>query len=107
MANEVDDSDFGIHNRKEIVFILEDMVKQRTALNLDTPDGVSLLTSVLEVSAKGDYVYLDISPDDRVNAKITVSKHVTLSTQGGVRVRWHSSNLHLKSLVYKPINYET
>lgn len=98
MANPADNSDFVIHNRKEIVSILEDMVKKRTAINLDTPDGVSLLTSVLEVGAEEDYAYLDISPDDGTNNKIVNSKRVTLSTQGGVQVRWHSSQLELVSL---------
>lgn len=98
MANEVDDSDFQIHNRKEIVFILDDLVKHRTPIVLDARDGVSLLTSVLGVSLEESCVYLDISPDDRVNDKVIKSKHVTLSTRGGVRVLWRSSHLYLESL---------
>lgn len=98
MANEVDDSDFAIHNLKEIVFILEDLKKHRTPITLDAPGGVSFLTSVLEVSLEDNYVYLDISPDERINNKIVKNTNVTLSTQGGVKVRWRSSDLLLESL---------
>ena len=92
------DPDFAIHNRKEIVFILDDLVKNRTAINLGTSDGVSLLTSVLKVSSEGNYVYLDIGPDNRINDQIIHSKKIKFSTQTGVEVRWHSTHLHRVSL---------
>ncbi len=98
MAHNVENSQFAVHNRKEIIFILEDMVKHRTAINLDTREGVGLVTAVLELSANGNYVYMDISPDDRINDKITDSKHVTFSTQTGVKVRWHATQLTLVEL---------
>ncbi|TAJ76323.1 MAG: flagellar brake protein [Gallionellaceae bacterium] len=98
MTHPVENSQFAVHNRKEIIFILEDMAKHRTALNLDTREGVSLVTAVLELSADGSYIYLDISPDDRINDKITDSKHVTFSTQSGVKVRWHATQLTLVEL---------
>ena len=98
MTHHVDDSPFAIHNRKEIVFHLEDMAKHRIAINLDTSEGTSLVTSVLGVSSEANHVYMDISPDERINNKIVKSKHVTLSTQGGVKVRWRSSDLLLESL---------
>lgn len=98
MTHHVEDSDFAIHNRKEIVFILEDLVKRRPAISLDAPNGVALLTAVLEVNSEDDYVYLDVSPDDRINEKVINSKYVTFSTQTGVRVRWRSVNVQRVSL---------
>lgn len=98
MTHHVEDSDFAIHNRKEIVFILEDMVKHRPALNLDAQNGVSMLTAVLKVSAEDNYVYLDVSPDNRINEKVISSEEVTFSTQTGVRVRWHATDMELVTL---------
>jgi len=87
--------EFAIHNHKEIAAILGELVKSRTAINLDTHDeGVSLVTSVLKVSKESNYVYLDISPDNRINDRIIQSNLVNFSTQTGIKVRWHSTHLH-------------
>lgn len=92
------ESDFDIDNRREIVFVLEDLAKHKAAINLYAGEGVTLLTSVLEVSSEGDYVYLDISQDAVLNEKVVKSKRITFSLQVGVRVRWHSSDVSLVSL---------
>lgn len=98
MTSPADNSEFAIHNRKEIVFILNDLVKERAAINLGTQEGVGLLTSVLTVSAEDNYVRLDASPDNRINDKIINSRKVNFSTQKGVKVCWHASRLHRVSL---------
>ncbi len=98
MTRHEEDSPFALHNRLEIVFVLEDLAKHRVAINLDTQEGVGLVTSVLGVSSEGNHVYMDISPDAQINEKITNSRHVSFVTQTGVKVRWHSSHLHLVGL---------
>jgi c-di-GMP-binding flagellar brake protein YcgR len=98
MTQRVEDSDFAIHNRKEIIFILEDLAKHRPALNLDAHNGSSLLTAVLKVDAEDGVVYLDVSGDNRINEKVVTSDHVTFSTQTGVRVRWHADDIELVKL---------
>ncbi len=98
MTQLVDDSNFAIYHRKEIVFVLEDLVKQRAAINLHTSDGLNMLTTLLEVDSEGDYVLLDISQDVAVNKQVVNNKHLTFSTQTGVRVRWRSTQLQLISL---------
>lgn len=98
MTRHPEDSKFALHNRKEIVFILEDLAKHRAAINLDTSEGVGLVTSVLGVSSEGNHVYMDISPDDMINEKIMHSKHVSFVTQAGVKVRWHATHLSLVEL---------
>ena len=98
MTHHVEDSPFALHNRKEIVFVLDDLAKHRVAINLDTQEGVGLVTSVLGVSSDGNHVYVDISPDSQINEKITNSRHVSFVTQAGVKVRWHSSHLRLVGL---------
>ena len=98
MTHHIDDSPFALHNRKEIVFVLEELAKHRVAINLDTAEGVGLVTSVLGVSSEGNHVYMDISADEQMNEKIINSKHVSFVTQTGVKVRWHSSHLHLVEL---------
>jgi c-di-GMP-binding flagellar brake protein YcgR len=97
-SEEKENPEFVIRNRKEIAAILGDLVKLRTAINLDTQDGMSLVTSILKVSNEGNYVYLDISQDNRINDQIIHSKHVNLSTQTGIKVRWHTTHLHRVAL---------
>jgi c-di-GMP-binding flagellar brake protein YcgR len=98
MTHRVEDSDFAIHNRKEIIFILEDLAKHRPALNLDAHNGTSLLTAVLQVNSEKSCVYLDVSGDNRINAKVIESDLITFSTQTGVRVRWHAEGIELVTL---------
>lgn len=98
MTHPVENPEFAIHNRKEIAAILDGLVKARTMINLDAQGGVSLVTSLLKVSAEGNYVYIDISPDNRINEQIIGSKHVNFSTQTGIKVRWHSTHLHRVTL---------
>ncbi len=94
----MNNTDFTRRSRKEIVFILEDMMKQRTGLNIGTPEGITLLSSILEVDIDNDIVYLDISPDERINRRIAASKQITLYTQGGVEIRWQASDVQIAEL---------
>lgn len=96
--HSIEDSKYAVHNRKEIAFILEDMVKHRTSINLVTSGGTGLVTSVLQLSAEDDYVCLDLSGDDRVNEKVTQSKHVSFTTQTGVKVRWDTTKVEIVEL---------
>jgi c-di-GMP-binding flagellar brake protein YcgR len=98
MTHSPENSPFAIHNHKEIVFIFEDLVKNKTAINLDTQEGAGLITSVLEISAQDDYLHMDVSPDPKVNDKIRASKRITFSTQFGVKVRWYATHLQLVTL---------
>lgn len=93
LAEGNENPEFAIHNSKEIASILGGLVKSRTAIKLDTQCGVSFVTSVLKVNHEDNYVHLDISPDNRINDQIILSKHVTFSTQSGIKVRWHSTHL--------------
>lgn len=98
MTHDIEKSDFAIHNRKEIVSVLEGMIRERMALNIVTPDGASFLSSVLEINREDDLIYLDISPDDRINNKVSASKLAILYTNGGVEIRWHASHLQIVEL---------
>ena len=98
MTHRVEDSPYALHNRKEIVFVLEELAKHRVAIILDTAEGVGLVTAVLGVSSEGNHVYMDISSDEQLNERITNSKHISFVTQTGVKVSWHSSHLHLVEL---------
>lgn len=94
MSHHTENSPFALHNRKEIIFVLDDLAKHRVAINLDA-EGVGLVTGVLGVSADGNHLYVDSSADDKVNEKIVGSKHISFVTQTGVKVRWHSTHLRL------------
>lgn len=88
---ERENSQFAIHNRKEIIFILEDLVKQHTMLNLEAAGGVGLVTAIVALSTDNNYIYLDVSSDEEINDKIVMSKTVKFVTHTGVRIRWRGA----------------
>lgn len=96
--HHIENSEFALHNRKEIIFILEDLAKHRTPVNLDTHEGATLVTAVLGVHVESNQIFMDISSDEQVNRQIINSKHVSFVTQTGVKVRWHSTHLRLLAL---------
>lgn len=98
MHSSVEDAAFKINHRNEIIFIFQDFVRHQAAINLFTSDGVGLQTAVLDISAGGDFVYLDISQDDVVNEQIIKSKYVDFFKPVGVRVRWRSAQVKLVAL---------
>lgn len=98
MTHHLEDSPYALHNRKEIVFVLDELAKHRVAINLDTAEGEGLVTSVLGVSSEGNHVYMDISADAEVNARIVGSKHISFVTQTGIKVSWYSTHLHIVEL---------
>jgi len=98
MTYRQENSPFALHNRKEIVFILDDLAKHHTSLNLDTKEGVGLVTSILEVNSERDYVYMDISLDEKINEQIKNSRQITFTTQTGIKVRWHATELKTVTL---------
>jgi c-di-GMP-binding flagellar brake protein YcgR len=98
MTHSVEDSEYAIRNRKEIAFILEDLVKHHTMINLHTSNGLNVLTSVLAVNAEDGYVYLDISQDNAINEQVVKEGQASFATQLGVRVRWQSEDIELVEL---------
>lgn len=57
-----------------------------------------MVTSILKVNSEGDYVYIDISRDEKINTQIKNCKHLTFSTQTGIKIRWHATHLNVLSL---------
>ncbi len=98
MTHSVEDSEYAIRNRREIVFVLEDLVKHRTNLNLHTSNGLNVLSSILLVDAESGYLYMDVSQDKAINEQVVSGGRVTFATQLGVRVRWQSEGIELVEL---------
>ncbi|MFH0934007.1 MAG: flagellar regulator YcgR PilZN domain-containing protein [Pseudomonadota bacterium] len=93
--HHIDDSEFAVHNRKEIIFILEDLARYGVMVNLAAHDDAHLVTTVLGVNPEANQVYIDVCGDDRLTQKIVDSDYISFVTQTGVKVRWHSTHLRL------------
>lgn len=98
MPHHADDSKYSIHNRKEIISILESLRKERAAIQLAASNAEEITTSIIEASDQGNYVYLDVTADERLNSRIADSNHITFTTRGGVKVKWHSTHIRLVRL---------
>lgn len=95
MTTPIENSEFALRNRMEIVFTLNDLAKSGVAVHLDADYGVSLLTTVLSANSDKNYVLVDCSQDARTNEKIINSDSVHFYTSTGVKVRWFANNLKL------------
>lgn len=93
MTHSIENSEYAIHNRREIVFVLEDLVKNRSIINLHTPNGLNVLTTILLVDAESGYLYMDVSQDKAINEQVLREGRANFATQLGVRVRWQSEDL--------------
>ena len=98
MSHHADDSKYSIHHRKEIISILESLRKERATIQLATSNAGEITTSIIETSDQGNYVYLDVTADERLNSRIADSKHTTFTTKSGVKVKWHSTHIRLVRL---------
>lgn len=98
MLHNMDDAEYSVQNRKEIVSILEGLKKERVAIELGTSHGDGFITSVLGVSSGNNHVYLDASPDERLNSRIQDSQHTTFATHAGITVKWHATSVSLVEL---------
>lgn len=93
--HHIEDSEFAIHNRKEIIFVIEDLARHGVMVNLSAHDDIHLVTAVIGVNHEVNQVYVDVCGDDRLNQKIIESDYISFVTQDGVKVRWHSTHLRL------------
>lgn len=96
MMKDIENSDFAVRGRKEIISILDGMRRDRMILSIDTQDGTSIISTVLEVDAENELVYLDASADDNINNLISNCPFALLHTEGGVEISWHGA--HLKTV---------
>ncbi len=98
MTHHADDSKYSIHHRKEIISIFETLRKERAAIRLATSSAGEITTSIIKASDEGNYVYLDVTADEKLNSRVADSKHITFTTEIGVKVKWHSYHIQLISL---------
>lgn len=95
MTHSVEDSEYAIRNRREIAFVLDDLAKQHSVINLHTPNGLNVLSSILLVDSETGYLYMDVSQDKDINGQVIREGRATFATQLGVRVRWQSEDIEL------------
>ena len=93
MSQHIDNPEYSIRHRKEIISALEHLKKSREAIKLSTSCGEKFITTVLEVNSEKNHVYLDVCPDETMNSRIANDKHLTFTTQTGVLVKWQSTHI--------------
>ena len=98
MTHHAEDSKYSVHHRKEIISILEGLRKERTTIWLAASNVGEITTYIIKTSDEGDYVYMDVTADEKLNSRIADSKHVTFTTRSGIKVKWHSNHIRLITL---------
>ena len=92
-----DEEQFIVQNQKQIIQILNDLVKHHEMLKVSFSHD-TCLTNVISVDVHNHAVYLDIGIDDAFNDRLLASHHVVFSKDDGIRLKWTSEQLTLATL---------
>jgi c-di-GMP-binding flagellar brake protein YcgR len=83
-----------VHNPKEIVQILNDLLKQKAMLKVSFNHGADeYLTTVIAVDDKTHAVHLDIGRDEDFNRRLLASHQVVFLKEDGVKIKWTSTHI--------------
>lgn len=89
-----DEEQYIVHNPKEVMQILTDLVKQKTTLKVSFNHGEDVyLTTVIAVDLKTHTVHLDIGRDEEFNHRLLASHRVLFSKDEGIKIKWTSTHL--------------
>jgi c-di-GMP-binding flagellar brake protein YcgR len=90
-AHSPEEEQFLVHNIKEIIQILTDLLQRKTMIkvlfNLGSDE---CLTTIIDVNEANNAVYLDIGLDDAFNSRLHLSQYVTFVRDDGVKIKWIS-----------------
>ncbi len=93
-AHTADEEQFVVHNPKEVVQILNDLLKQKITLKVSFNHGADVyLTTVITIDTKSHTVNLDIGRDEEFNRRLLASKSVLFSKEEGIRIKWTSTHI--------------
>ena len=88
-----------VHNPKEVMQILNDLIKHKAMLKVVFNHGADeYLTSVISLDPKTNAVYLDIGIDEEFNRRLLASDHVVFLKEDGVKIKWTSTHVTEASL---------
>ncbi len=94
-----DEQLYHVHNEKEILQILADLIKRKVMLNVSFGQGAeTFLTTVIGVNAEKHLAFLDVGRDETFNSRLVASHDVTFTNNEGVRIRWTSEDLKIVTL---------
>lgn len=90
---------YHVHNKKEILHILNDLAKRKTTLSVSFNSGSEgFLTTVVAVDAERHLAYFDIGQDEAFNARLVGSSDATFAINDGIRIHWTSPSLRIATL---------
>lgn len=83
-----------VHNPKEVIQILNDLVKHKSMIKVIFNHGADVyLTSIISIDAKTGAVYLDVGIDEEFNRRLLASHHVVFVKEDGVKIKWTSTHI--------------
>jgi len=95
-AHSPEEEQFLIHNIKEIIQILTDLLQRKTMIKVLFNRGVDeCLTTIIDVNEVNNAVYLDIGLDELFNSRLHLSQHVTFLRDDGVKIKWISEQVSI------------
>lgn len=94
VTNFSDEQQYVVRNVKEIIQILNELIKQKSFIKVSFNEGLEqCLTTIIEVDAQNNALYLDIGLDEAFNSRLLASHNVLFTKETGVRVKWTSHHL--------------
>jgi flagellar brake protein len=94
-----EEEQFLIHNLKEIIHILTDLLKHKTMIKVLFNRGSDeCLTTIIDVNEENNEVFLDIGLDESFNSRLNLSQHVMFVRDDGVKIKWFSEQVSVVSM---------
>lgn len=88
-----------ISNRKEIIQVLNDLVKHKTMVKVSFNGGNDdYVTTIIEVDTESNLLYLDIGRDENFNKRLLASDYLLFIKESGVKIKWASNRISLVEL---------
>lgn len=98
-AHTPEEEQFLVHNIKEIIQILTDLLQRKTMIKVLFNRGSDeCLTTIIDVNELNNVVYLDIGLDDAFNSRLHLSQHVTFVRDDGVKIKWISEQVSVVNM---------
>lgn len=89
-----DEEQYFVHNPKEVMQILTELMKQKAPIKVSFNYGVDeCYTTIIGIDVKRQVIHLDIGCDEAFNRRLLASNQVFFSKEDGIKIKWSSTHI--------------
>jgi len=85
------EENFVVRNNKEILQILNELVKENTSLKIAFNQGEEdYFTQIIDIDQENNLLYFDMTVDSQFNQRLLASPEIVILKDSGIRIKWKS-----------------